>query len=423
MQNKDNDLKQRALDYHELPRPGKTGIQVTKSASTQDDLTLAYSPGVAAPVRAIANDNNCAYRYTNKGNLVAIITDGTAVLGLGNTGPLASKPVMEGKSLLFKIFADVDVFDIEVKCDTPEQFIETVIRIAPGFGGINLEDIAAPHCFEIEKRLNKKLDIPVFHDDQHGTAIITAAGMLNALKLQGKEIQNARCVCTGAGAAGIACMKLLVHLGMKKDNIFMIDRKGVITADRNDLNKYKQEFANPNLEIRTLEQAMAGADALVGVSGPGIITQAMIQSMADKPIVFALSNPDPEIWPEDVKAVRDDAIVATGRSDYPNQVNNVLGFPYIFRGALDVQATTINQDMMIAAVEALSELAQAPCPPEVCDAYDGIDELVFGADYIIPKPNDPRLIKVLPPAISRAAIKSKVARVVPDYLKDEASAP
>lgn len=416
MQNED-DLKKRALDYHELPKPGKIGIEVTKSATTQDDLTLAYSPGVAAPVRAIANDEQDAYKYTNKGNLVLIVSDGTAVLGLGNTGALASKPVMEGKSLLFKIYADVDVFDIEVKCDGPEEFINTVAAIAPGFGGINLEDIAAPHCFEIEERLKKKLDIPVFHDDQHGTAVITAAGMMNALKLQDKDIADIKVVCTGAGAAGIACMKLLVHLGMKKENIFMIDRKGVITSDRTDLNDQKREFANPNLDIRTLEQAMNGADALVGVSGPGIITQDMVKSMAERPVVFALSNPDPEIWPHEVKEIRDDAIVATGRSDFPNQVNNVLGFPYIFRGALDVQATTINRDMLIACVEALCELTQQPVPNEVLKAY-GVDSLEFGPEYIIPKPNDPRLIQILPPAISRAAIKSKVARIEPEHLKD-----
>ncbi len=416
MRNED-DLKKRALDYHEFPRPGKIGIEVTKSAATQDDLTLAYSPGVAAPVRAIANNEEDAYKYTNKGNLVLIVSDGTAVLGLGNTGPLASKPVMEGKSLLFKIYANVDVFDIEVKCDTPEEFIDTVVRISPGFGGINLEDIAAPHCFDIEDRLNKKLDIPVFHDDQHGTAVITAAGMVNALKLQNKNIEDIKVVCTGAGAAGIACMKMLIHLGMKKDHIYMIDRKGVITTDRTNLNRQKQEFANPNLDIRTLEEAMRGADALVGVSGPGIITQDMIKSMAERPVVFALSNPDPEIRPEDVKAVRDDAIVATGRSDYPNQVNNVLGFPYIFRGALDVEATTINYDMLIACVEALCELAQQPVPEEVKAAY-GVDHMEFGPEYIIPKPNDPRLIEILPPAISRAAIKSKVARIVPEHLAD-----
>jgi malate dehydrogenase (oxaloacetate-decarboxylating)(NADP+) len=416
MQNED-DLKKRALDYHELPKPGKIGIEVTKSAATQDDLTLAYSPGVAAPVRAIANDEQDAYKYTNKGNLVLIVTDGTAVLGLGNTGALASKPVMEGKSLLFKIYADVDVFDIEVKCDTPEEFIDTVVRIAPGFGGINLEDIAAPHCFEIENRLNKKLDIPVFHDDQHGTAVITAAGMMNALVLQNKKIEDVKVVCTGAGAAGIACMKMLMHLGLPKTNIYMIDRKGVITTDRTDLNEHKQEFANPDTSKRTLEEAMTGADALVGVSGPGIITPEMIKSMAERPVVFALSNPDPEIWPHEVKAVRDDAIVATGRSDYPNQVNNVLGFPYIFRGALDVQATTINYDMLIACVEALCELTQQPVPAEVMKAY-GVDSMEFGPEYIIPKPNDPRLIKILPPAISRAAIKSKVARIIPTHLAD-----
>jgi malate dehydrogenase (oxaloacetate-decarboxylating)(NADP+) len=416
MQNED-DLKKRALDYHELPKPGKIGIEVTKSAATQDDLTLAYSPGVAAPVRAIANDEQDAYKYTNKGNLVLIVTDGTAVLGLGNTGALASKPVMEGKSLLFKIYADVDVFDIEVKCDTPEEFIDTVVRIAPGFGGINLEDIAAPHCFEIENRLNKKLDIPVFHDDQHGTAVITAAGMMNALVLQNKKIEDVKVVCTGAGAAGIACMKMLMHLGLPKTNIYMIDRKGVITTDRTDLNEHKQEFANPDTNKRTLEEAMTGADALVGVSGPGIITPEMIKSMAERPVVFALSNPDPEIWPHEVKAVRDDAIVATGRSDYPNQVNNVLGFPYIFRGALDVQATTINYEMLIACVEALCELTQQPVPAEVMKAY-GVDSMEFGPEYIIPKPNDPRLIKILPPAISRAAIKSKVARIIPAHLAD-----
>ncbi|MGM0563084.1 MAG: malic enzyme-like NAD(P)-binding protein [Pseudomonadota bacterium] len=417
MQNED-DLKTRALEYHALPRPGKIGIEVTKPAATQEDLTLAYSPGVAAPVRAIANDEEDAYKYTNKGNLVLIVTDGTAVLGLGNTGALASKPVMEGKSLLFKIYANVDVFDIEVKCDGPEEFIETVVRIAPGFGGINLEDIAAPHCFEIENRLNKKLDIPVFHDDQHGTAVITAAGLTNALYLQEKAIEDVRVVCTGAGAAGIACMKLLIHLGAKRENIYMVDRKGVITKDRNDLNDQKREFANPHTDIRTLEQAMDGADVLVGVSGPGIISKEMIASMAPRPVVFALSNPDPEINPHEVKAVRDDAIMATGRSDYPNQVNNVLGFPYIFRGALDVQATTINQDMLIAAVEALRDLARTPVPQRVLEAY-GLDELEFGPEYIIPKPNDPRLIETLPPAISRAAIKSKVARVIPPGLQIE----
>lgn len=414
---KAKDLKKRALDYHQRPRPGKIGIEVTKPAATQDDLTLAYSPGVAAPVRAIANNKEDAYKYTNKGNLVLIVSDGTAVLGLGNTGPLASKPVMEGKSLLFKIYADVDVFDIEVKCDSPADFIKTVVAISPGFGGINLEDIAAPHCFEIETKLNRKLDIPVFHDDQHGTAVITAAGILNALAIQGKDIKKVRVVCTGAGAAGIACMNLLVHLGLKRENIFMVDRKGVITEERSDLNSYKQQFANPNTDIRTLEQAMNGADALVGVSGPGIITQDMITSMAEKPVVFALSNPDPEIWPDDAKKVRSDIIVATGRSDFPNQVNNVLGFPYIFRGALDVQATTINREMLIAAVHALCDLARQPVPEEVLSAY-GEEKLEFGPEYIIPKPNDPRLIDVLPPAISRAAIKSKVARIVPEHLKE-----
>ncbi|HSP01189.1 MAG TPA: malic enzyme-like NAD(P)-binding protein, partial [Thioalkalivibrio sp.] len=346
-------LNERALDYHAASPAGKIGIQVTKSTDTQDDLSLAYTPGVAEPGRRIHKDPEDAYRYTAKGNLVAVITDGTAVLGLGNMGPLASKPVMEGKAVLFKRFAGIDVFDIEVNATQPEDFINTVARIACGFGGINLEDIAAPRCFEIERRLSERLDIPVFHDDQHGTAIIAAAGLLNALELQGKELKDARIVCLGAGAAGIASMRLLLSLGARKQNIFMVDRKGVIHTHREDLNEYKLIFAN-DTEARTLADACKDADVFVGVSGPDLLTPDMLRSMADKPIVFALSNPDPEILPALALKTRPDLIMATGRSDDPNQVNNVLGFPYIFRGALDVRARTINEAMQIAAVHALA---------------------------------------------------------------------
>jgi len=404
-------LNERALDYHAASPAGKIGIQVTKPTDTQDDLSLAYTPGVAEPVRRIHKDPEDAYRYTAKGNLVAVITDGTAVLGLGNMGPLASKPVMEGKAVLFKRFAGIDVFDIEVNATQPEDFINTVARIACGFGGINLEDIAAPRCFEIERRLSERLDIPVFHDDQHGTAIIAAAGLLNALELQGKELKDARIVCLGAGAAGIASMRLLLSLGAKKQNIFMVDRKGVIHTRRDDLNEYKLIFAN-DTEARTLADACQDADVFVGVSGPDLFTPDMLRAMADKPIVFALSNPDPEILPALALKTRPDLIMATGRSDYPNQVNNVLGFPYIFRGALDVRARTINEAMQIAAVHALARITREPVPREVLDAY-GLKHLEFGPDYIIPKPLDSRLIDVVPPAVARAAVDTGVARVVP----------
>ena len=405
----DKSFKQQALDYHAGGRPGKVAIEVTTLCETQEDLSLAYTPGVAEPVRAIAEDADLAYRYTARGNLVAVITDGTAVLGLGNVGPLAGKPVMEGKGVLFKKFADIDVFDIEVDARTPQAFIDTVANIAPTFGGINLEDIAAPHCFEIEQVLVERLDIPVFHDDQHGTAIIIAAGLLNALEVQGKSLAEAHIVCLGAGAAGIASMRLLVALGAQKEHLYLIDRKGVIHAGRDDLNPYKQEFANVT-ERRTLADAMAGADVFIGVSGPDLVTEDMLRSMAAKPVVFALSNPDPEISPELAHRVRDDLIMATGRSDYPNQVNNVLGFPFIFRGALDVRAARINEEMKVAAVHALAHLAHEPVPVEVCLAY-GVDSLVFGPEYIIPTPFDPRLSDFVSPAVARAAVDSGVARL------------
>jgi len=397
-------LKQDALDYHEHPTPGKLAIQITKPTKTQYDLALAYTPGVAEPVRKIAANPDTAYRYTAKGNLVAVITDGTAVLGLGNVGALAGKPVMEGKAVLFKAFANIDVFDIEVNTTDTEEFINTVANIAGGFGGINLEDIAAPRCFEIEQALSETLDIPVFHDDQHGTAIIIAAGLLNALEIQGKSLETARITCVGAGAAGLASMDLLIALGADQDNITLVDSKGVIHCDRTDLNKYKQAFARVT-EKRTLEDAMECADVFIGVSGPDILSTKMLASMADHPIVFALSNPDPEIHPELAFKTRQDLIMATGRSDLPNQVNNVLGFPYIFRGALDARATHITIEMHIAAVNALRNLAKQPVPQDVLDAYN-LESLEFGPDYIIPKPFDPRLIDTVPEAVKAAAIAS-----------------
>jgi len=402
-------FKQRALDYHERAPAGKLSIQVTKPTATQDDLSLAYSPGVAAPVRVIRDDPDAAYRYTAKGNLVAVITDGTAVLGLGDVGPLAAKPVMEGKAVLFKRFANIDVFDIEVVAPQPEDFINTVARIAGGFGGINLEDIAAPHCFEIEKRLSERLDIPVFHDDQHGTAIITAAALLNALEIQGKRLEDVKIVCLGAGAAGIASMRLLLRLGAHRSQIFMIDRKGVIHDQRMDLNEHKQIFAQET-EARTLEDACVDADVFIGLSGPDLLSQQMLRSMAPRPVVFALSNPDPEIMPELAHATRKDLIMATGRSDYPNQVNNVLGFPFIFRGALDVRARHITDAMHVAAVHALAQLAREPVPKSVLEAY-GKEALAFGPDYILPTPFDPRLIETIPAAVAQAARDSGVARI------------
>ena len=405
----DNPRKQAALDYHEKPRPGKLAIAVTKPFTTPGELALAYTPGVAEPVRAIMANPADAYRYTSKGNLVAVISDGSAVLGLGKAGALASKPVMEGKAVLFKKFADVDVFDIEVESKTPQEFIDTVANIGITFGGINLEDIAAPHCFAIEKALQERLDIPVFHDDQHGTAIIVAAGLLNALELQGKRIQDVRIVCLGAGAAGMASLRLCQALGADRDNMFVIDRAGVIYDDRDNLPDYKAEFARNGDGPRTLSEAMQGADVFIGVSGPGLVDAEMIASMADKPVVFALSNPTPEILPEVAQSVRTDLIMATGRSDFPNQVNNVLGFPFIFRGALDVHARTINQAMHLAAVEALRALAHEPVPRTVLDAY-GRDSWSFGPEYIIPTPLDPRLIDVVPNAVARAAVDSGAAR-------------
>jgi malate dehydrogenase (oxaloacetate-decarboxylating)(NADP+) len=404
-------FKQQALDYHALPKPGKIATEITKPCKTQLDLTLAYTPGVAEPCRVIHRDAEAAYDYTAKGNLIAVITDGTAVLGLGNIGALAGKPVMEGKAVLFKTFADINVFDIEVNADSTEDFIKTVCNIAPTFGGINLEDIAAPACFDIEEALIEKLDIPVFHDDQHGTAIIIAASLINALEIQKKKIGDVRVVCLGAGAAGIASMKLLQGLGADPAKLFMVDRNGIIHDERTDLNKHKRAFA-AHTEKRTLADAMDGADVFIGVSGPDLLSTEALASMAQNPVVFALSNPDPEILPELALMTRDDLIMATGRSDYPNQVNNVLGFPYIFKGALDVRASCINQEMQIAAVHALAQLAREPVPQQVLDAY-GLDTMMFGPQYIIPKPLDPRLIDTVPRAVSKAAISTGVARKFP----------
>lgn len=402
-------LRKQALKYHQEPIPGKIEVSLTKNTNTQQDLALAYSPGVAEPVREIAKDASLAYQYTGKGNLVGVISNGTAVLGLGNVGALASKPVMEGKAVLFKKFANINVFDIEVNAESPEEFINTVRRIAPTFGAINLEDIKAPECFAIEKALIKELDIPVFHDDQHGTAVIIAAGLKNALELQRKDIDKIKVVCAGAGAAGIASMRLLATLGVKQSNIFMVDRKGIIHSERTDLNEYKRGFAIET-QKRTLADACVDADVFIGVSGPDILTKTMLESMAPNPIVFALSNPDPEINPELAHSIRKDLILATGRSDYPNQVNNVLGFPYIFRGALDANARSINQAMLLAAVESIAELVHEPMPTEVQTAYNLSEGLTFGPDYIIPKPTDPRLLLQVSSAVKEAAIKSGVVR-------------
>ncbi len=403
----DEQLKQSALDFHEFPVPGKIQVSPTKPLATQRDLALAYSPGVAAPCLEIAADPLAAYKYTARGNLVAVISNGTAVLGLGNIGALAGKPVMEGKGVLFKRFAGVDVFDIEVDAESPQAFIDTVKRISITFGGINLEDIKAPECFEIERALIEQCDIPVFHDDQHGTAIVTAAGMLNALEIAGKTLEQAKIVCLGAGAAATSCMKLLVSMGAKIENIFMIDRKGVIHAGRDDLNQYKAVFAHET-DKRTLDDALEGADVFVGLSGANLLSPEGLKRMAANPVVFACSNPDPEISPELAHATRSDVIMATGRSDYPNQVNNVLGFPFIFRGALDVRAKRINEEMKIAAAIALRDLAKLPVPAEVAAAY-GVDSLEFGREYIIPKPMDPRLITLVSDAVAKAAIESGVA--------------
>lgn len=406
-------LRQQALDYHAFPAPGKISVALTTPAETAKDLALAYSPGVAEPVREIAQNADNVYKYTAKGNMVAVISNGTAILGLGNLGPLASKPVMEGKALLFKRFAGLDSIDIEVKHRTIDEFVDTVANIADTFGGINLEDIKAPDCFEIEKRLIERCDVPVFHDDQHGTAIVTAAGMLNAIELQGKKLEDAVIVCLGAGAAAVACMELLIKCGAMREKIYMLDRKGVIHTRRDDLNEYKQLFAN-NTDKRTLEDVIEGADLFLGVSGPNLLSPEALELMADKPVVFACSNPDPEIKPELARAVRQDLIMGTGRSDYPNQVNNVLCFPFIFRGALDVRASEINDEMKLAAVDAIRELAKEPVPAEVLTAA-GVEKLEFGPDYIIPKPMDSRLLPRVAKAVAQAAVDSGVARIaMPD---------
>ncbi|MFL6624608.1 MAG: malic enzyme-like NAD(P)-binding protein [Sulfurifustaceae bacterium] len=401
-------LEQAALEYHALPTPGKIRIEPTKPCTTQEELALAYTPGVAEPVRAITRNPDAVYRYTNKSNLVAVITDGSAVLGLGKAGPLAAKPVMEGKAILFKNFAGIDVFDIEVDAPSTQAFIETVANIAPTFGGINLEDIRAPECFEIEKALIERLDIPVFHDDQHGTAIVIAAGLLNALELQRKKLDDVSIVCLGAGSAGIASINLLIALGAKRERILLVDTKGVVEDTRTDLSSFKQAFSQKT-DRRTLADAMRGADVFIGVAAADLLTPDMVRAMAPRPIVFALANPDPEILPEAAHAARNDLIMATGRSDYPNQINNALGFPYIFRGALDVRARCINPAMCAAAVRALAELARAPVPKEVLHAYR-LDRLAFGPDYIVPKPFDPRLLRAISSAVAQAAVTSGVAR-------------
>jgi len=402
-------LGQEALRMHAKGRPGKLEIRATKPLTTQRDLTLAYSPGVAAPCLEIERDPDLAYDYTAIGNIVAIVSNGTAVLGLGNIGALAAKPVMEGKSVLFKRFADVDGINVEVHSEDVDEVINTVKNFGPGFGGINLEDIKAPECFVIEQRLREELDIPVFHDDQHGTAIITAAGLINALELTNRKIDKFTMVMNGAGSASIACAELFVNMGMPRKNIIMCDSKGVIYKGRTDgMNQWKSAYAS-STKTRTLEEALKGADCFIGLSAGGAVSQEMVQSMADRPLIFAMANPDPEITPEEINAVRDDAIIATGRSDYPNQINNVLGFPYIFRGALDVRASTINDDMKIAAANALAELAREDVPDEVNAAYAGT-HLRYGADYLIPAPFDPRLITAVPMAVAKAAMSSGVAR-------------
>jgi malate dehydrogenase (oxaloacetate-decarboxylating)(NADP+) len=404
-------LRKEALDYHSKGRPGKIKVVPTKETVTAHDLSLAYSPGVAEPVRDIANDPEQAYRYTAKGNLVAVISNGTAVLGLGNMGALASKPVMEGKGVLFKRFADIDVFDIEVDSTDPAEMIRFCQMIAPTFGGINLEDIRAPECFEIEKTLIETLDIPVFHDDQHGTAIISGAALLNAIQIVGKKLEEVRVVFSGAGASAIACAKLYKDLGVRAENILMCDSKGVLHAERSEgRNVYKEEFVRET-KCRTLADALRDADVFVGLSQAGVVTREMVKTMSKAPIVFAMANPDPEISPVDVKAARPDAITATGRSDYPNQVNNVLGFPFIFRGALDVRARKINEPMKQAAVQALAELARRgeAVPAVVKRAYPN-EVFDFGPEYIIPKPFDPRVLQFVCPAVAQAAMDSGVAR-------------
>ena len=401
--------KEAALEYHESGRPGKIEVVPTKAYRTQTDLSLAYSPGVAFPCLEIQDNPDAAYRYTDKGNLVAVISNGTAVLGLGDIGAMSGKPVMEGKGLLFKIYGGIDVFDIEVAEKDPEKFCEAVEKIAPTFGGINLEDIKAPQCFYIEERLKRTLDIPVMHDDQHGTAIISSAGLINALEVNGKKIEDVKIVVNGAGAAAISCTKLYVALGARKENIVMLDSKGVITSDRDNLTPEKALFATDRRDVHTLEEAMRGADVFLGLSKGNVVSQDMIRSMAEQPIVFALANPTPEITYEEAMASRPDVLMSTGRSDYPNQINNVIGFPYIFRGALDVHAKAINEEMKLAAVHAIASLAKQPVPDVVNNVYK-VNNLTFGPSYFIPKPVDPRLITEVSAAVAKAAIDSGVAR-------------
>ncbi|HHT27913.1 MAG TPA: hypothetical protein GXZ82_11790 [Firmicutes bacterium] len=401
--------RQEALDYHSQGRPGKLATHITKPCVTPRDLTMAYSPGVAEPVRDIAADPDKVYKYTAKGNLVGVVSNGTAVLGLGDVGALAGKPVMEGKGVLFKRFADIDVFDIEIDVEDPDEVIRIVKALEPTFGGINLEDIKAPDCFYIEEELRRRMSIPVFHDDQHGTAIIAGAGLLNALAIVGKKPADVRVVINGAGAAAISCARFFVSLGIAREHLILCDSKGVIHQGRSEnMNRYKAEFATDH-PARTLAEALVGADVFVGLSVAGAVTPEMAQSMAPEPIIFALANPDPEITYEEAKAACPDAIIATGRSDYPNQVNNVLGFPFIFRGALDVRARSINEEMKIAAAKALAALAQEEAPDEVSRLF-GVEKLTFGPDYVIPKPLDPRVLWWVAPAVAQAAMDSGVAR-------------
>ena len=411
MSQKNSSLNKEALEYHASGKPGKLEINPTTPLNSSQDLSLAYSPGVAVPCLEIEKDNNLAYNYTSKGNLVAVISNGTAVLGLGNIGALASKPVMEGKSVLFKKFADIDGIDLEIDTDDIDKFVQTVSLLEPSFGGINLEDIKAPDCFIIEQKLREKMNIPVFHDDQHGTAIITIAGVINALDLTNRKIESTKFVVNGAGAASIACVELIKGIGAKHENIILVDSKGVIYQGRDyNMNQWKSGHAIKT-NLRTLENALIGADVFLGLSIKGAVTKKMVKSMAKNPIIFAMANPTPEIMPDEIKSVRDDAIIATGRSDFPNQVNNVLGFPYIFRGALDVRATTINEEMKIAAAQAIAELARKDVPDEVADAYHG-KKLHYGKDYIIPAPFDPRLISFVSSAVAKAAIETKVAKKI-----------
>jgi len=409
MIDKNDPLNAEALSFHAQGRPGKFEINATKPLTSQRDLSLAYSPGVAAPCMEIAANTDAAYDYTSKGNVIAVISNGTAVLGLGDIGAAAAKPVMEGKAVLFKKFADIDGIDLELDTTDPEKFIETVAMLAPTFGGVNLEDIKAPECFIIEQQLRERMDIPVFHDDQHGTAIITAAGIINALHLTGRDLGDVKIVCNGAGAASIACVELLKVMGVKANNVILCDRAGPIYKGRKEsMNQWKSAHA-ADTDARSLEQALVGADIFLGLSVADAVTKKMVKSMAPQPIIFAMANPIPEIMPDDVKAVRDDAIIATGRSDFPNQVNNVLGFPYIFRGALDVRASKINDEMKIAAAYALAMLAREDVPDAVADAYGG-QVMTYGKDYIIPAPFDPRLISAVSSAVAKAAMESGVAR-------------